>query len=191
VWFGVALRGALLAVLVAAMFGLSSQHPDRLACRSGDASIFLLVAQAVPSATQIPCFLPLPVGWRFGASDVRSSRVTASLDSERAGDKAVELMLSATCDVSRARRVELPNGPAGVERFDEPTALHPEASVSYFRFRGGCVTYRFGFSRARFPGVYRDADRILGFTPRSLYVDSLRRQEGLILCGVEAPPCPG
>ncbi|HSF02813.1 MAG TPA: hypothetical protein VLA62_07380, partial [Solirubrobacterales bacterium] len=49
----------LVAVAASACAGRQHQQP---AC-SSDASIFILSAQAVPSATLLPCTLPLPGGW--------------------------------------------------------------------------------------------------------------------------------
>src|SRR5213079_2855479 len=164
---------------------------DQIACQGTDSAIFLLQAQSVPSATQVPCFDRLPVGWRYGESDVRSGLVRVWLDSDRAGDKAVELILSRTCDVSGAQPIELANGPRGVQRFDRPDTADARETVSFFRFAGGCVTYRFAFTRRSAPSIFRQADRFLGFTPRRVYVEGLRHDDGLTLCGAEAPPCPG
>jgi hypothetical protein len=189
-WSALAVRGLLVVAMAAAIPGLSARHQDRIGCK-GDSAIFLLEAQAVPSATQIPCFFPLPAGWRYGVSEVSSGSVMARLDSDRAGDRAVELTLERTCDVSRASPVRLPHAPQGVLRYDEPTSLHPQSSISYFRFEGGCVTYRFSFTRNSAPLIYEQADRFLGFTPRAKYVQSLRDEEGRTLCGAGAPPCPG
>jgi hypothetical protein len=164
---------------------------DRISCRGGESAIFLLEAQAVPTATQIPCFAPLPVGWRYGESDVRSGSVRVWLDSDRAGDQAVELTLSRTCKLSDAQPVEVTNGPAGIQRYERPAGAEAPGTLTFFRFAGGCVTYRFAFTRQSAPSLFRQADRFLGFTPRRLYVEGLRHDESLTLCGAEAPPCSG
>jgi hypothetical protein len=189
-WSAVAIRVFLVGALAAIIPGLSVRHQDRMACR-GDSAIFILEAQAVPTATQIPCFFPLPVGWRYGESEVRSGLVRAWLDSDRAGDRAVELVLRQSCDVSRATRVQLKDAPPGLARYDEPLSLHPRSSISYFRFQGGCASYRFSFTKRSAPLIFQQADRFLGFTPRDTYVRSFREQEDLALCGAGAPSCPG
>jgi len=53
------------------------------------------------------------------------------------------------------------------------------------------VTERLSFTRQSAPALYDQADQFLGFTPRTVYVDGVRGDEGLTLCGAEAPPCPG
>jgi hypothetical protein len=176
--------------MAAVIPGLSAQHRDRIACE-GDSAPFVLEAQAVPTATQLPCFYPLPVGWRFGVSEFRTGQVKAWLDSDRAGDRAVELVLTRTCDVSRATRVHVAHAPSGLTRYEESSSLHPLAWVGYFLFPGGCVTYRFAFTPQVAPTLFQQADRFLAFNSRAAYVTSLRDQEGLPLCGAGSPPCPG
>jgi hypothetical protein len=58
-------------------------------------------------------------------------------------------------------------------------------------FPGGCVTERLAFTRQSAPALFDQADQFLGFTPRMVYVQGVRDDEGLTLCGAEAPPCPG
>jgi len=58
-------------------------------------------------------------------------------------------------------------------------------------FPGGCVTIRFSFTRSDDASILAEADRLLGFTPRSVYTEGVRIGEGLTLCGAGAPPCPG
>jgi hypothetical protein len=187
-----AARAWIVTVIVGTVIlGAVSDPPEQMAaCKSSERSIFLLEAQAVPSSTFIPCFLPLPAGWSYGGSEVRSGLVQLWLDSDRAGTHAAEVTLTRTCDVSRAQATRLANGPAGMRRYDEPTQ-HPPSSTTYFVFRGGCVTYRFAFTKQSSPALFREADRALGFTPRSVYVNGVRDDAGLTLCGAEAPPCPG
>ena len=53
------------------------------------------------------------------------------------------------------------------------------------------MTYRFSFTQHGAPALFREADSVLGFTPRSVYVKGVREDAELPLCGAEAPPCPG
>jgi hypothetical protein len=190
--------GAWVAVvLVAAVAGgCAAQRHAQPSCRGSDASIFLLQAQAVPSATLIPCTLPLPGGWSHGGSEIRSGLVRFWLNSDRAGDHAAELTLSPTCEVSGTTQLPPSTGAAslqryGLRRYEEPTAPHPHATVRYYVFTGGCVTYRLAFTRQAAPALFDQADQLLGFTPRSVFVNGVREDERLTLCGAEAPPCPG
>jgi hypothetical protein len=185
------------AALVAAVAGgCAAQRHDDPSCRGSDSSIFLLQAQAVPSATLIPCVLPLPGGWRHGGSEVRSGLARFWLGSDRAGDRAAEVTLAADCDLSGATQLPPPPGGGslqryGLRRYEEPAGRHPHTTVRHFVFAGGCVTYRLAFIRAAAPALFDQADQFLAFTPRQVYVDGVRQDEGLTLCGAQAPPCPG
>jgi hypothetical protein len=183
----------LIAAAVAAvvMSGCGSRHYNQVSCTASHQSIFVLEAQAVPSATLIPCTLPLPGGWSYGGSEVRSGLVRFWLDSDRAGAHAAEVRLTRTCDVAGATQLPPASGSAPVRRYQEPAARQPHATMRYYLFTGGCVRYRFSFTRQTAPGLFDQADQFLGFTPRSVYVNGVRDDHGLTLCGAEAPPCPG
>jgi len=153
--------------------------------------LLLLEAQAVPSATLIPCVLPVPEGWSYGGAQVESGMSRFWLDSDREGAHAVEVRLTRTCDVAGATELPLRSPPAGLRGYQKPAAGQPHAMIRYFVFAGGCVTERFSFTRQSAPALFGQADRFLGFTPRSVYVQNVRDTEGLTLCGAGAPPCPG
>jgi hypothetical protein len=182
----------LVALSASACAGRQHQQP---AC-SGESAIFVLSAQAVPSATLIPCTLPLPGGWSHGGTQVRAGLVRFWLDSDRAGTRAAELTLTATCDL--AGTTPLPRSAGedrlqqyGLRRYEVPLARQPGGTVRYFVFAGGCVTYRLAFTRQTAPALFDQADQLLAFTPRSVYVTGVRHDDRLPLCGAEAPPCPG
>jgi hypothetical protein len=191
-----AIRAWMAAALVAvAASGCAGRQHEQPAC-SGTSSIFVLAAQAVPSATLIPCTLPLPGGWSHGGTQVRSGLVRFWLDSDRAGTRAAELTLTAACDVSGTTRLPPASDEAGVQRYgfrryEGSLAGHPGGTVRYFLFTGGCVTYRLAFTRQTAPALLDQADHLLAFTPRSVYVSGVRKDAGLPLCGAETPPCPG
>jgi hypothetical protein len=52
------------------------------------------------------------------------------------------------------------------------------------------VTYRLTFTQRSVPALFRETDRFLGFTPRSIYVNGVREDEGLTLSGAGAHPAP-
>jgi hypothetical protein len=56
------------------------------------------------------------------------------------------------------------------------------------------VTYRLSFTRQTAPELAGHAGRFLGFTPRwiymNIYMNAIRSDQGLTLCGAEAPPSP-
>jgi hypothetical protein len=193
---GVARAWGRIAVAVVAsgmvVSGCAASHYQQVSCSGRSRqSIFLLEAQAVPSATLIPCILPLPGGWSYGGSQVRSGLARFWLDSDRAGTHAAEVRLTRACDVAGATELPLRSPPAGLRGYEQPTARQPAASVRYFVFTGGCVTERFSFTRQSAPALFDQADQFLGFTPRSVYVQGVHDDEGLTLCGAQARPCPG
>lgn len=111
-------------------------------CSWGGSSV--IVAQSVPSASQVPCLEFLPDGWSVATVSVNQNRSVITLDSDRAGDKAATLRLEPTCDVSAA--VSSVSEYPAAERFENIKQLAPgfRASRSY-RFTGGCITWEFDF----------------------------------------------
>jgi hypothetical protein len=186
-WGRIAVAVVVVTVVVS---GCAASH-QQASCRHTHNSVPLLEAQAVPSATLIPCILPLPGGWSYGGAQVRSGLARFWVNSDRAGTHAAEVRLTPTCDLAGATELPPARGGAPVRRYQAPTARQPPATVRYYVFTGGCVTYRFSFSQQTAPGLFEQADQFLGFTPRSVYVDGIRGIEGLTVCGAEAPPCPG
>ena len=161
-------------------------RPD---CGTGD--IAVLMAQAVPSATSVPCIASLPVGWADGGTRVRQEQVTFWLDSDVAGRHAVEVNLRPTgaCDVTDAAPV--PSQEVGMRQFEQPERLPPGLrSTRSYLFAGGCVTYRFAFAEGATPALMFEVDQALAFQPRAALVDRVRDDTGLALCGAGAP-CPG
>ena len=187
-WARIAVAVVVGGVVVS---GCAASHSQQASCRHTHNSIPLLEAQAVPSATLIPCILPLPGGWSYGGAQVQSGLARFWVNSDRAGTHAAEIRLTPTCDLAGATQLPRARGGAPVRRYQAPTARQPPATVRYYVFPGGCVRYRFSFSQQTAPVLFEEADQFLGFTPRLVYVDGIRGMEGLTLCGAEAPPCPG
>jgi len=183
------------AVLVCAMLfatgcGLSPTD-DEVLCELDERTVFVLVAQAVPSATLIPCLLEYPAGWTYEGSDVRNGVARYWLESDRAGPRAVEVGLLPGCDVSDLReRPQLGTQP-GVRVFDEPLTLRPYAANRFFVFEGGCVVFRWRFttSTEEAPNLAHEAVQVLTFLPRAHLVRFVDREFGQTLCGAQASPC--
>jgi hypothetical protein len=111
-------------------------------CRDGGSG--LIVAQSVPSASQIPCFEDLPAGWTFASVLVNEDHTVVRLDSDRVGDDAAVLRLDETCDTSAA--VPAPSDQPAAERYDEIDQLQPGLRAArYYVFPGGCVWWTFDF----------------------------------------------
>ena len=95
------------------------------------------------------------------------------------------------CDLAGSVEVALGGGPAGLRLYEGSAADRPDSTVRHYVFPGGCVTSTMSFTRTSAPSIFEEADRLIGFTPRSVYTEGIRNDEGLTLCGADAPPCPG
>ena len=64
-------------------------------CEAGGepGTFLILMAQAVPSASQLPCVEVLPAGWSVSNTFVRDGRARFALDSDRVGMRAVQVVL--------------------------------------------------------------------------------------------------
>lgn len=155
-----------------------------------NAGAVILLAQSVPSAAYVPCISQFPAGWSFGGERIRNGRSEFWLDSDRAGNAALRVLLTADCDTSRAVEVPPETREPLMQRYEEPLALPPAFSGNrYYVFPGGCVTYRFSFLPGATFAQAVEATDALTFVSRAEGVTELGRI-GLILCGRGAR-CPG
>jgi len=153
--------------------------------------LLILGAQAVPSATLLPCVATFPTGWTFSGWFARNGSFGFFLDSDRAGIHAVEVELTPSCDIGSAIEVAPGEGEAGTRRYEQPISLPPNyAADRYYLFEGGCVAYRYRFVNTDDAALALEADQALGFRPRSELVEDLEAI-GLHLCGAGSPPCAG
>jgi hypothetical protein len=187
-------RGALsialgLSMLVLVGCRAEAGYATEANCPVEDSEFFVLMAQSVPSATLLPCIRALPAGWTYGGSDVRSGSSRFWLDSDRAGFRAVEVSLAASCEVTGALDVTNSTSETGVRDYLRELVLHPFSANRYFTFPGGCVTYRYRFGGTADPVLALEADEALTFGSRAAVVAKVRRDLGLTLCGAGAPPC--
>jgi membrane-associated phospholipid phosphatase len=190
----IALAAGLLGVTalainvgVHAFFPAENGGVSAPSCGTGHSMI--LAAQAVPSAARLPCIAALPSGWSIGGTDISSGKSSLRLDSDRAGQGAITVTLTATCDTSGAQQI--PSDQPGMRRFEHPLSLVPQfTGLRFYTFPGGCVTYRFSFAPGASPSLAGATDGALAFQPRAELVDFVSRTEGLALCGRGAA-CPG
>jgi hypothetical protein len=184
---GTALATLALIPLAACEVGTPPGTPE---CDApGDAMV--LIAQSVPSATQLPCVAELAAGWRFEEQQVASGITTFWLGSDIAGTHAVQVDLQPGCDIAGA--VSVPStaeDEIGLDRFDRPEQLRPLRLVRFYRFEGGCIVYRYAFSAAAPSALQFEADEALSFLPRAAVVQSVAKDYGLNLCGAGVP-CAG
>jgi tRNA A-37 threonylcarbamoyl transferase component Bud32/membrane-associated phospholipid phosphatase len=192
--------GLLLLVLVALIpavpmawaFATSSANPDVGAAVSGgngsctEIEELWLQAQAVPSASLIPCFRAFPAGIQ-GALRVRNGESVLQFDRAGVDIKlniadgphvtaaagSVTIRLTATCAVHTATAGQ--TIAPGVTRFylEGPRSTSEVADV----FRGGCVTYRAeaGSASAR---LLDQAQRAVSFRARDDLRQALQRRSG-------------
>ena len=154
---------------------LSAREP---ACRSQGrqgSALVILMAQAVPTASQLPCVELLPAGWSVSGTFVRNGRVRFALDSDRVGRHAVEVVLQRYCTLGKVTRV--PSDHPGTRRYQEVISIQPgrryQGAVHYL-FPGGCVTYRLDFRSDEQARPLGEVSLALGFVTR----DALRRSLG-------------
>jgi len=192
--------GLLLLVLVALIpavpmawaFASSSANPDAGAAVSGGKGSctqleeLWLQAQAVPSASRIPCFQAFPAGIQ-GALRVRNDESVLQFDRAGVDIKlniadglhvtaeagSVTIRLTATCaaHTTTAGQTIAP----GVTRFnlEGPPGTSEVADV----FRGGCITYRAeaGSASAR---LLDQSQRAVSFRARDDLRQALQRRSG-------------
>jgi hypothetical protein len=159
---------------------------DNLACI--DLEPLWLQAQAVPSASQVPCVRSLPVGWTLANVAVNDGRSVLTLNHDRAGDAALVVRLTASCDPGAA--VEGPSQTTGVRRYQGTESRTGQFTVTWYdQFPGGCVTSRLHLTTDPNGEFAAQAPQVLGFTTRAALSEALsQRSDGrLQLDPGEAP----
>jgi tRNA A-37 threonylcarbamoyl transferase component Bud32 len=170
----------LLVVIAAGAFSLSLFFPSRglVATPVCDTNrTMILMAQAVPSATRLPCVQSLPLGWSLSAATIVRSRAH------------FELMVTGGDGGPGSIRLQLgPSAPTvdmTLTRTCPTTGGDPETTI--LEVEGGCVTYRSSLPAGLEPVPSFEPDGGLSFVPRSQLVTFIDRDEDLILCGAGAP----
>lgn len=182
---------ALLTVLGLLAAGCSTSAVSLPSCTQDEDSIFALTAQAVPSATQLPCIKSLPAGWSFSGSLIRNGSAQFWLDSTIAGVHAVEVALRPSCETGAAVRVPPAPDEVGMRSYVEPDLPPGFSGARFLLFEGGCVAYRYRFTGSAPPTLVLEAEEALSFVPRGAIVAAVEKEVDQILCGAAAPPCEG
>jgi hypothetical protein len=136
-------------------------------------SFVVLMAQAVPSASQLPCVELLPAGWSVSNAFVRDGRARFALDSDRVGMNAVQVVLERTCQLEGDKVTRVPSDEPGMRRFEQIGEIRPGVGFTgtrFYLFNGGCVTYRFKFDGEERAGPIGEVTLALSFISR----DTLR-----------------
>ena len=177
-----AIAGAILFVPVQ---DLSVPVPE---CGTGKSMI--LMAQAVPTATRLPCIEALPAEWSIESQAiVHAGEATFRLRTATSGADAIQVTLTSTCDVTSADEIGA-NDPS-VRRYERSLSrTSPYSWVRLYRFPGGCVTHLFSSSTGQRLAILLGADEALELQARDTLVAYVDRQEGLALCGAGRPCSP-
>lgn len=173
----------LLVVLTACTVSPEDDALPGCVSEPGPSPALVLAAQAVPTAEFVPCLNHLQPGWTFEEFDTRNGRARFWLDSDRTGGAFLVVTLEAVCDIGDAEEVPAGRDPRlplatdhqGTRRFVDIVQVLPQEDSAgvgqyrgawYFRFEGGCVTYRFAAEARSLETLPDDVAQALGFFPR-------------------------
>jgi|GEM_PF-431670 len=141
-------------------------------------ALLVLMAQAVPTASQLPCvdLNHLTAEWSVSDVFVRNGRARFALDSYRQLDHhAVVVVLERTCRFGKVTRV--PSDHLGIQRYQEIAEIRPGREFRgaiYYLFRGGCVTYRLDLRGGEQARPLGDVVLALGFVGRDAIAAAIR-----------------
>jgi len=161
-------------------------HITSLACT--DLEPLWLQAQAVPSASQLPCVRYLPVGWSIAEVAVNNGRSVITLNHDRAGAAALVVRMTASCAPGGA--VEGPSQTRGVRHYQQIESRSGEFTATWYdQFPGGCVTSRLHLTTDPNGEFAAQAPHVLGFTSRAALAEALsRRSDGRLQLNPGAAP---
>src|SRR5215218_669924 len=135
-----------------------------------------LEAQAVPSASLVPCVREL-AGWRLAGANARNGWSQITLNHDRAGEHAMVVRLTATCDPAGA--AELPSPHSGVRHYQRTERLAGGFAATWHdRFPGGCMTSRLRSTADPDGRFATEAPVVLGFVPRQALRQLLDERSG-------------
>jgi hypothetical protein len=140
--------------------------------------VVVLMAQAVPSASQLPCVKLLPAGWSVSDIFVRNGRARFALDSDRVGPHAVQVVLEPSCQLEGAGVTKVPSDEPGTRRYERIGEVRPGVGFTgtrFYLFPGGCVTYRLEFrNSSERAGPIGDVTLALSFVSRDAVRNRVR-----------------
>jgi hypothetical protein len=188
-WLPPALALLLLAGCTIGPSGQGGQGPESFAqsrlpvCEiRGNVRVPMLVlmAQAVPTASQLPCvdLNNLTAEWSISDVLVRNGRGRFALDRfHDTTNHAVVVVLERTCRVGN-KVTRVPSDHPGIQRYQEVTEIRTGREFRgaiYYLFRGGCVTYRLHFLGAEQARPLGDVILMLDFIPREKVAAAIRQ----------------
>ena len=119
------------------------------------ATVMILMAQSVPTATSIPCVGALPAGWQDGGVNVRRGRSTFWLDFQPGGHPTPSRSPCSRRAAARpTRRSRCRATSPGCAASSAPRRCPPSCTpIRTYVFEGGCVTYDYALGRQGRPGA--------------------------------------
>jgi hypothetical protein len=170
---------AATACGLAALTALSAcgavHENTRPLCRYSNPTV--LMAQSVPGASLIPCVRSLPAGWHFDGLTATSRQSRFWLDSDTAGRRALEVVLERRCPEGRARAVKSDEAHTKLsERIDRVRPTY--VAEWFYRFEGGCATYRLALSAGAVPSALRAVRAGVSFISRRAVADVYTARAG-------------
>ena len=172
----VAIASVLLPALLMAGCGpqTTQQVFDVPNCRIDASGTMILMAQAVPTASQLPCIKDMPEGWSFGGIDVKSGLAQFWLDSDRAGMSALKVLLTASC---RPTGTQIPSDQLGSSLYLKIRKLgNRYVADRIYLLARGCITYRLNFPNGEKAVLTTDAITAIGQLSRRQLALFLRGQ---------------
>jgi len=139
--------------------------------------LLVLMAQAVPTASQVPCIDLDRLTAEFTVMDVfvRNGRARFVLQSTFGPSRRIQVVLERTCTFAKVTRV--PSDHPGTQRYQEITEIRSGVrfrGAVHYLFRGGCVTYRLDFRGGEQARPLGDVVLALGFVSRDAIAAAVR-----------------
>ena len=189
-------RAVVLLLLTAPLSGCVSEADVGVDADCGDSGrvdnpVLVLMAQAVPSSTLIPCVKAVPASWRRGEVDVRSGRASfafASASVHSPDSVPLRVELRRTCDTTGATQV--PTDEPGTRRFERLRSVSPAyVGERLYLYDGGCTRLTFALSGADQVQAVGEASLAVGFVARDAVRAQVReRSDGRLQLDPPEPP---
>jgi membrane-associated phospholipid phosphatase/tRNA A-37 threonylcarbamoyl transferase component Bud32 len=163
----------------------SSLLTSDIDCSDRDA--LWLMAQAVPSASLVPCRQLAPDGWSLNDVKVASGDAEIIFDTEQPiRVAAVTVRLAATCDLDGAREITSDH-PEARRYLKIEREVAPFPVTRFYAFPGGCITERYLAAGVSPERMAIQASSAFGFVSReTLARDLARRSDGRLQLDPEA-----
>jgi hypothetical protein len=158
------IAASLVVFLLAGLTGVALLFPTRgtvTAPMCGARQAMQLMAQAVPTATRLPCVSTLPYGWGVSTAETVRGRAIFAVGVDGSSEP-VTVTLTESCSA-------------------------PVAGTEKIPVDGGCVTYRSTITDPDVPSFAPNDG--LSFTARTDLIAAVAADHQ-VLCGALAPPCP-